>query len=264
MAVTEVMHEEMLLNLEMIVRSDRVFENEYKAESPEVIEWTNSFYHRANVNEIFAITWEKIKNNDKNNSAIIGTFWHHFSSLAPKVMSIAAGKVSNNLIRHYIVQIIFEELGSRNHRLIHPDIFLDCLYELDVNDQERNRIITKYVHKMPFQSLLSIMDNANSDSKILGILLGLEIDAEENITTIHDGLIYNEKSMNVVKKSSFFRIHKIAEKEHIRLNVANFLKFCPTDENKQDFLEGFDEAVNFWRIYWASISEIIDMDKKIS
>ena len=256
--LSEVAHKEMLENLEVIVRSDRVFENVYDSDSPEVIEWTNMFYKMANVDKIFEETWMRLKFRSKTKAAVIGTFWHHFSSLAPKVMSIASAQVSNNLMRHYIVQIIFEELGSRNHRLIHPDLFLDCLQQIGITDHDRINLISKNLSKFPFEYLKTIMTNASTDGMSLGILLDLEIDAEENIQTLFDALSYDEESSELVEKSSFFRIHKIAEKEHIRLNVANFLRFCPSEESKSEFLSGFNQAVHFWRLYWNAINEVID------
>lgn len=260
-ALNEFEHQEMLQNLEMIVRSDRVFERAYESTSPEVIEWTDFFYKRAKIEDIFKEIWDQLKSKDKLKAEVVGTFWHHFSSLAPQVMSMAAYKVSNNSMRHYIVQVIFEELGSRNHRMIHPDLFLDCLTEIGVKDNRRDELVRKYLSLASFEYLLNIMNDAKSDSKILGILLGLEIDAEENISTILDALSYDTSSDEIANKSSFFRIHKIVEIEHIRLDVSNFLRFCPNEKDKNDFMLGFDEAVSFWKMYWNGISSVIDREK---
>jgi hypothetical protein len=259
-AFNEVQIEEMLLNLESIVRSDRVFENRYEADSQEVIDWTAYFYKRANVPEIFQGTWDRLNTKSKIHSEVIGTFWHHFSSLAPQIISLAAYKVSNNLMRHYIVQVLFEELGGRNHRVIHPDLFLDCLDSIGVGEAKRDDLVRSY---LPFASLAylsHIMSSAKSDSKILGILLGLEIDAEENIHTIANALSYNEEARVKIETSAFFRIHRVAESEHIRLDVSNFLRFCPTEKAKEEFNEGFDEAVQFWRLFWQGMNRIIDKE----
>lgn len=262
-ALNETQHHEMLQNLEMIVRSDRVFEKVYESESPEVISWTDSFYQRANINGIFQETWNRLKNQSKSNAEIVGTFWHHFSALAPQVMSMAAYKVSNNLMRHYIVQVIFEELGSRSHRMVHSDLFLDCLTGVGTTDSRRKELVRKYLPYVSFDYLQKIMSNAQTDSQVLGILLGLEIDAEENIKTIYDALSFDSQSTDIVEKSSFFRIHKIVESEHIRLNVANFLRFCPSDREKAEFVQGFDEAVLFWKMYWSGIASVMDKEAMI-
>jgi hypothetical protein len=262
-AINENQHNEMLQNLEMIVRSDRVFEKVYDSESEEVISWTEYFYKRAKINSIFYETWERLRNPSKTNADVVGTFWHHFSALAPQVMSLAAYKVSNNLIRHYIVQVIFEELGSRSHRMVHSDIFLDCLSSVGTDDKKREELVRKYLPYVSFDYLQKIMSNAQTDSHVLGILLGLEIDAEENIKTIYDALSFDKTSAGLVEISSFFRIHKIVESEHIRLNVANFLRFCPTETEKTEFIQGFDEAVLFWKMYWSGISSVLDKENRL-
>lgn len=262
-AIDENEHQEMLQNLELIVRSDRVFEKVYDDKSPEVLFWTSYFSKRANISDIFNEIWLRLANKKKLHAEVIGTFWHHFSSLAPQVMSLAAYKVSNNLIRHYIVQVVFEELGSRNHRMVHPDLFLDCLLEIGVEDGRREELVRKYLNSVSLSYLQKSMNDARSDSKILGILLGLEIDAEENISTILDALSYDDMSSELANKSPFFRIHKVVETEHIRLDVANFLRFCPGEREKAEFKEGFDEAVLFWRMYWAGIASIIDREQML-
>jgi chlorite dismutase len=261
-AVSDCQHNEMILNLEMIVRSDRVFEEVFKADSPKVLEWTQFFHERAKIDHIFGRTWEHLNTKKKMHAEVVGTFWHHFSSLAPQIMCIAASKVSNNLMRHYIVQIIYEELGSRNHRLIHPDLFLDCLADIGVSDSRRSDLVVRHLFKVSLGMLLKMMNEAQSDSELLGILLELEIDAEENIATILKALCFDEASEYSANKSSFFRIHKIAEAEHIRLDVANFLRFCPTEDDKREFIKGFDHAVFFWKMYWKGIADIIEAESR--
>ena len=260
-ALQEINEQDQMIKLEMMVRSDRVFEEVYDANSPRVVEETKTFTERAKIPNIFAETWDRLKTKSSLNMEVIGTFWHHFSSLAPQVMCIAAAKVSNNLMRHYVVQVIFEELGSRNHRMIHPDIFLDTLGKLEVSDLRRGVLVNKYLTFLSFDYLIKVMNDANSDSKLLGILLGLEIDANENISTVYDALSYSDEAEEIVRKSPFFVMHKVVEDEHIRLDVSNYLRFCPTEKDKEEFREGFDQAVLFWKMYWEGITRIIDKEK---
>lgn len=258
--VNEKEHLDMIQNIEMIVRSDRVFENVYDKDSAEVVEWTDRFSKRANIPTIFSEIGKRIATKKFLHAEIVGTFWHHFSALAPQVMSIASAKVDNNLMRHYIVQIIFEELGTRNHRFIHPDLFLDAIESIGVTTERRKILVEKYLPRLGFDNLVSIMNGAKSNSEILGILLGLEIDANENIQTIFDSLAFDDETEIKVKNTPFFKIHRIAEDEHIRIDVANFLRFCQTDKEKEEFAEGFDKAVSFWKNYWDAMAEIIDRE----
>lgn len=258
--VTETENLDMIQNIEMIVRSDRVFENCYDKDSPEVIQWTEYFSKRANVPTIFAEVGKRISTKKFLHAEIVGTFWHHFSALAPQVMSIASAKVDNNLMRHYIVQIIFEELGTRDHRFIHPDLFLDTIESIGVTTAKRNELVRKHISKLGLNVLTSTMNEAKSNSEILGILLGLEIDANENIQTIFDSLAFSDETAQKIKDTPFFKIHRIAEDEHIRLDVANFLRFCKTDDQKDKFTEGFDKAVIFWKNFWDAMANIIDSE----
>lgn len=258
--ITETEHLNMIQNLELIVRSDRVFENVYEKDSEEVIEWTTYFTERACIPEIFSEISKRVSSRKFLHAEVVGTFWHYFSALAPQVMSIASAKVDNNLMRHYIVQIIFEELGTRNYRLIHPDLFLDAIESLGVTTDRRKELVSKHLSKLGFNDLTAIMNDAKSNSEILGILLGLEIDANENIQTIFESLSFSDEATQQMKETPFFKIHRIAEDEHIRLDVANFLRFCKTDDEKEKFTQGFDKAVIFWKNYWDAMATIIDSE----
>lgn len=247
-------------DIEMILRSDRVYEAVYLKESSEVIEWTKYFTNRANISSIFFEIRKRISDRNFFHAEIVGTFWHHFSALAPQVMSIGAGKVDSNLMRHYIIKVIYEELGTKDYRNIHPDIFLDTLEKIGVKDETREKLVKQYISKLGFSYLLQVMNDAKTNAEVLGILLGLEIDANENIQTIFDSLCFNDEIESLLKSTLFFRIHRVAEDEHIRLNVANFLRFCTTNKEKADFITGFDSAVKFWSIYWQGMTEIIDRE----
>lgn len=258
--ISEKEHLNMIQNIEMIVRSDRVFETVYDKDSPEVIEWTRYFTVRANIPTIFSSIETRISCPKFLHAEVVGTFWHHFSALGPQVMSLGAAKVDNNLIRHYIVQILFEELGTRNHRLIHPDLFLDTIESIGVRDLRRNEIVANHLFKMNFDFLISTMNEAKTNSEILGVLLGLEINANENIQTIFDALSYNNEIRRIIQETPFFKIHRIAEDEHIRIDVANFLRFCQNEQQKSDFIAGFDKSVLFWKNYWNAMARVIDLE----
>ena len=247
-----------IIDLEISTRSDRVFEKVYTSDSPEVIQWTTYFYKKAVIPDIFKDIWNQMSTKRKLNAEVIGSFWHKFSALAPKVMCNGAAKVSNNLMRHFIVQIIYEELGKRDHRCIHPDFFLDCVDKAGIVEARRLYLLQKYKDYVPFKYLEKIMSDAKNDSMVLGILLGLEINAEENIHTIFEALSFDETQRVLMTRTPFFAIHRAAEKEHIRLDVANFLRFCPDHENKDDFIQGFHQAVYFWMMFWKGMARIIE------
>lgn len=253
-------HLNMIQNIEMIVRSDRVFEDVYDKDSSDVLKWTDYFTNRADIPQMFERTTKLISSRKFLHAEVVGAFWHYFSSLAPQVMSIASAKVDNNLMRHYIVQIIFEELGTRNHRLIHSDLFIDAIESIGVTSQRRLGLTEKFLARLGFESLIDTMNDAKTNSEILGILLGLEINANENIQTVLSSLAFNNDALEKLMATPFFKIHRIAEDEHIRLDVANFLRFCRAEDEKANFIQGFDKALRFWKDYWNAISDIIEME----
>jgi len=250
-------------DIENSVRSDRVFDNIFTLDSEEVQNWTAHFKKRAKIEEIFKPIWEQMRNPSLICRNIVGTFWHQFSALVPKIMCTGAGKLSNNEMRHYVIQPIFEELGKRNHKAIHPDIFLDCIDEIGISSKIRYDLLKLHLYKLPLLFLENSMGTSITDHETLGIFLGLEINAVENIETLIDSLSHSEESKKQILNSTFFRIHRVAEEEHIRLNIANFLRFCPSEYDKDNFLKGFDISVFFWKKYWQCISDIINVEKII-
>ncbi len=251
------------LTLEEVVKTDKVFDNIFTIDSPEVIYWTNLFKDLANIDKMFMPISEINKSPSLLAATVVGTFWHQFSAMAPKVMCIGAGKLDSNEMRHYVIQPIYEELGKRRHQNIHPDKFLDCIREIGIYDEKRLSLIRQYSSRIPLLYLRNAMETASSDQEILGIFLGLEINAEENIETLIDSLSYNSIIRERVLNSWFFRVHRVAEEEHTRLNVANFLRFSPTEDQKAQFKKGFHKSVFFWKKYWEEISNVIKLERLV-
>ena len=251
------------LTLEQVVRTDKVFDNVYTIDSPEVIRWTNLFKDLAGIENMFMPISEINQSPSQLTAAVVGTFWHQFSDLAPKVMCIGAGKLDSNEMRHYVIQPIYEELGKRRHQNIHPDKFLECIKDIGIDDKRRLSLIRQYSSRIPLLYLSNAMETAASDQEILGIFLGLEINAEENIETLIDSLSYNPIIEEQVLNSWFFRVHRVAEEEHTRLNVANFLRFSPREDQKDQFKKGFHKSVFFWKKYWEEVSNIIRLERLV-
>jgi hypothetical protein len=170
---------------------------------------------------------------------------------------LAASKVRTNEIRHYIVQVAFEELGLRNVDQLHSKIFDDCLTMVGCTKEDQEAFHSNFNNVVPLNLLWDELQQTNSTEKILGIGLGLEIPALENIETLFNSLAHDSECKEKLQKSLFFRIHRINEEEHIRLNVANFLRFCPLEQQKSDFIEGFNLAINFWKIFWGNADQLI-------
>jgi hypothetical protein len=244
------------ISLESYLRNDRVKEQIYSFDHPLVIEWTDYFSKRAEIPSMFKGIWEEVKHPKAANAIVVGSLWNQFSAWVPKLLVLGAAKVSNNLLRHYLVQIVFEELGGRDENEIHSRLFEESIRQIGLDRETENQLV-QMADLSFFDLHYNEMNNSQSDSHVLGLNLGLEINAEENIDTLFRALAYNGDAHKLLENSMFFRIHRVVEEEHIRLNVANFLKFCPSDNEKDAFILGFDKSIKFWNSFWSLSTRLI-------
>ncbi len=228
------------------VINDRVHDTEFKASSEQVILWTKKFTELARIEEIFSPM--KLNVNSVESSKVVGKMWYEFSKFMPKYLCRTASKVESNEVQHYIVQVAFEELGSRKVSNLHCELFKKSIEDIgvDINSIDKNTLDLSCLNE-----LWETLENTNNQSFILGINLGLEIPANENIECLFQSCLFDTNKEEDLAKSRFFIAHRINEDEHIRMNVANFLRFCPTQTDKDSFIEGFKVAVKFWEKFWS-------------
>ncbi len=188
---------------------------------------------------------------------VVGIFWHQFSEFMPWFLCRAASKVATNEVRHYVIQTAFEELGMRQSDKIHADMFWKSALIAGITENDRATYCDHSSIKVALNFLKSEIEKYTTDAQILGILLGLEIPAKENIECIYKSLCYDENVKFMLDKSEFFRIHREIEIEHVRLTVSNFLRFCIHDQQKNDFNQGFHAGLDFWDFFWKSVSRQI-------
>ncbi len=243
--------------LEELLIADRVNDTEYTMNSPIVSKWKIYFHDKANIDEVFYGIRNHIKQQEKKTAAVVGSAWLSFNNMVPKLLLQSAVNVSNNLIRHYIVQVAFEELGGRKTDEIHSHLFRDVLNQIGVDDKTMSSISSLFGTEL-LDNLYSEMQNSKTDAEILGMSLGLEINAEENIETLFQGLAYSQNAKKILEESTFFRMHRVVEAEHIRLNISNFLRFCPSEADKKLFIKGFLKSTSYWAKYWERNCMFLD------
>lgn len=209
--------------------------------SHELIENFNTLF---NIDDIFGENQNLSKNSSLSLANIAGSFWYRFSDYMPKFLATSGSQFKSNEERLCAIQIAFEELGEGNKDHIHAEAFKKTC--------EKAGIFIGDLECQSINILDSFLESLPSDKKKLGIGLGLEIIANENIETLFNYLSYDEKSKNLLGKSYFFKTHFINEDEHIRENAQNFL-FCISKEDKADFLIGFKEGIRFWQSFWDEV-----------
>src|SRR5262249_52308688 len=104
--------------------------------------------------------------------------------------------------------------------------------------------------------LRGALEAAESDALVLGMLLGFELPAIDNISSVFLSVAHDAEAESKLARTKFFRLHMALEVEHVRLTVANFLRFCPTEREKAEFTAGFTAGIAFWRDYWRVLADL--------
>lgn len=235
-------------------------ESTYTANHPDVVSWTQEFERRVSEKNIFDTFVALHSAASREKSATVGVLWHRFSEFMPWFLCQAAATVSNNEKRHYVIQTAFEELGMRDAGEIHPDMFWTAAQTAGVTVEDRERIRLVQEPTAVLNGLRSALLGTRTDAEVLGLLLGLEIPAIENIETILKSLSHDDETAIKLNEHKFFKLHRQIEIEHVRLTVANFLRFCTTEAEKTLFIKGFDSGLEFWRQFWTTAATTISCE----
>lgn len=228
-------------------------EREFTEAHPEVSKWNGYFRDRMLAVDIFGNFQRLPRPRSLARAQIVGEVWHHFSNAMPLFLCQACAMLSSNQLRHYAIQTAFEELGMRDSNEIHPDLFRRTL---DSVGATRALPQDAPVYTV-VRSLHVRLKACRDDGEILGLLLGLEIPAIENITSVLESLSFDSKTEAILRESRFFKLHLAIELEHVRLTLSNYLRFCKDSTSRAQFVEGFDAGISFWREFWNGAAELI-------
>ena len=165
--------------------------------------------------------------------------WYDFTRYVPRFLSKAVAQTDDPERQHHLIQIAYDELGGRDKTFIHSKLFLEAIEVIGVK-------VAPCRSGSSIKEILRVLDKAlvgtQSQYGILGLLMSFEIIAEENIEALFDGLCHEADCKEPLSESPFFKIHRADETEHIRHSVANFLRFCPTDVQREEFKRSFVSA----------------------
>jgi Iron-containing redox enzyme len=158
--------------------------------------------------------------------------------------------------RHYVIQTAFEELGMRDVSEIHPEMFKRTCQSVGISTSEFGRLSTYQPVQELLQSLAARLKQNFDDDFILGMLLGLELPAEDNISSVFWSSAFDRDAEELLRNSKFFKLHMALEVEHIRLTVSNFIRFCISEDQKRHFQEGFLVGIEFWSDFWRELGRL--------
>lgn len=239
-----------------------VKERIYSPNHPDVLQWESFFNERLERLQIFQKFDSATPNRSKSKSRVTSVQWHRFSEVGPWFECQAAALVSCNHMRHFLVQVAFEELGMRDENEIHPDLFWQASRLVGVTDLDRVRLSGNNGVGNALEFLKTSLLACKSDGEVLGMLLGLELPARENIETLFQAMAYDVQAEQTLSATKFFKIHRFIEIEHIRLSIANFMRFCSTESEKNAFIKGCDSGLQFWSLFWTGVAELVHGEEK--
>jgi len=234
----------------------------YVAEHPEVVASTAYFHDRVMSQKIFERFETRSGGPSFEKAVAVAGAWHAFSEFMPWFLTQAAAMMGDNRKRHYVIQTAFEELGMRREDEIHHEMFWSAASEIGLRQDHRDRLSKEPKVQSALNDLRMALLNAGSDAEILGLLLGLEMPADENIDTVFLGMAYSEEASRRLSETQFFQIHRAIEVEHVRLTISNYLRFCRSDKSKAQYKAGFDAGTEFWSTFWTAVGDLVLKEKK--
>ncbi|MCH2072088.1 iron-containing redox enzyme family protein [Acinetobacter pittii] len=234
-------------------------EDTYYHGHPEVVEWTTKFSSEAEKYEVFKNIHSALQTVDIAKANKVATAWYEFTTFVPTFLSLAVVLTDDPERQHHLIQIAYDELGGQDKQYIHSKLFLEAIEKVNLSYKKDYEIVNI---KNILEGLKNTLLNTNSQYGIVGLLLSFEIIAEENIETLFKGLCFDDNCIALLSDTPFFEIHRADETEHIRHSVANFLRFCQSDESKREFMVSFEDGLNFWRKFWNYIAENLNISTK--
>ena len=179
-----------------------------------------------------------------NKANHVFSHWYGFSLMMPKFLTQAASMVESSEQMLTLVQTAWEELGEGHADAIHSEMFKACGEDIGLT-----------LSPIEINGPVKFLDTKPRALAVLGYAFGLEVIANENIAFLFDSLAYDQVVSEKLKRSLFFKIHFVNEDRHIEMNFKNFARFCTTKQHEEDFMTGFDQALIFWRDFWAKACE---------
>jgi hypothetical protein len=186
---------------------------------------------------------------------IVAEAWTDFSENITRLFALAASRVSTAAERLHIVRILYEELGFGDPSQIHSNHFREAV-SISLGHAAAPSSPQHWL-RVPWEILETKLRTTSSDALVFGVLLGIELPAEQNIEAVFNSLAYDTKKSAELAQTDFFRIHRANEQEHIRLTVSNFKRFSGAEVSRADFFEGMEIGLEFWRMFWLQARQAI-------
>lgn len=211
------------------------------------VELLGELREQADIPEIFSKIDFNLKNDDAKLRARCASCWEKFSNDMPTFLAKAASRLDDHRAKAAIVTTAWEELGEGDDRQNHAILFERAVNKSNIDpavlDKERKQV------SPPLPSGLAL----SSDRQIFGICVGLEIPANENISTLFNALCGVDGDHETIRNTQFFKIHFVNEDRHIAEGIGNAIRIYNVSTDDFEFMSGFRQASRFWRDYWRYV-----------
>lgn len=180
----------------------------------EVKHWRNHFVDIAEGFKVFdeLTKAEKVK----ELQLIGGCTWYYFSRKVPRLLSVIASQCTDKEVKENIEYVVKDELGFGDDNLNHALLFRKSLESVGYHFAKTSDIDPFIVNK-DVDNLIEMIKLNNNEAFNLGLILGVEIVAYENVYALLD--IVSQGQVDTLKNDLFFSIHLVAEDEHINLYI---------------------------------------------
>lgn len=185
----------------------------------------------------------------KINPEFLAKAWFTFSKAMPSLLSMMAKRLSSIDMKSTFLSILDEEQGSGVNENAHYNLFRNSCLKVGLPCSE--------VHLNSLSRLSQIIEETKTDAKILGISLGLEIIANENIEELFRQITRDNNShyRNLLNGDDFFEIHFENEDEHIEKNLNNYFQYVGLS-TENEYLIGFYNSLQFWKDFWSEVNYV--------
>lgn len=185
---------------------------------------------------------------------IVGYRWLQFSEKMPDLLSLMIQNTKQNIDRCRFVTILFEELGCGKAQSVHSSLYKDALKSAGITE---NRLSVadpslKLNETAPIENEI----RKGQDEIILGISMGLELIAQENIAVLAKAYSVSGRNDLILNSDLFFQIHFQNEIEHIESNLINY-EDLETNDQKTKFKIGVNISLDFWQRFWDNTANSI-------
>lgn len=219
----------------------------------------NQFTSNQKINSIFENLLETIFCNPEESHEIVGARWLIFSREMPTILQLMAANLPDtSKSKKNIDRIHFEEIGEGDNEQVHSALYRNSLLRTGMQERRLVQLCEKYPVTELDELKLKVMHACPSVT--MGIALGLELVAVENIYFLAVSFMNRGKNGEQLQSDPFFQLHFKNEVSHIQSNFENYLHLKSKIEQYK-YTEGVRYALEFWLKFWQQTIIYIRKEK---